>query len=263
MHRLLFVLLLLLPLMLIAKQKPAPVEPPPEPLQTWNPETFVWSTVLIWVERPIGTTLTTGVLIDKEKRHVLVTRHALEKLKADGSPDGLMGTVYIVWPRANAAGTGVVETSDYYFQARRKEHWQPARVLVEDPTRDLVLLQAPTPPPEQARAITLETETIPPGTQLMGIAQPFTRGGLWHGFTAVVQTKDYRRLSYSPHDQTQPVALYVAQGEQPVEFGYSGSPLVLPHSGKLAGMLLAAQLDQPRSYVLISSQEIQQFLRIE
>lgn len=263
MHRLIYLLLLVVPLYLVMPRLAPKPEPAAVPLQTWNPESFAWSTALIWVERPIGITLTTGVLVDVEKRLVLATRHALEKLKPDGSPDGLMETVYIVWPRINAATGGVMETSDYYFQARRSERWEAAKVIAQDASRDLVLLQAPTPPPSPSRALKLETDTISPGTELMGIAQPFTRGGLWHAFIARVQEKDYRRLTYSVKEKTHAVALYVATGEQPVEFGYSGSPLVVPFSGKLAGLLLAAQLDQPRSYVLISSQEIMQFLRIE
>ncbi|HMO36780.1 MAG TPA: hypothetical protein PKA06_12120, partial [Gemmatales bacterium] len=73
----------------------------------------------------------------------------------------------------------------------------------------------------------------------------------------------HRRLSYSPPERLENVTLYVARGEEPAEFGYSGAPMVLPYSGKLVGLLLAAQVDKPLTYVLISSQEIRKLLPIE
>jgi hypothetical protein len=157
----------------------------------------------------------------------------------------------------------MITTSDHYFQKRRAGNWQPARVLRQDAARDVVLLEATLPPPAQSRALPLELEQLPTGQTLLGIAQPFTRGALWHPFNATIHDTTHRRLSYAPVEMRQSVLLYVAQGQQPFEFGYSGSPLVHPTTGHLAGILLAAQLDQPHSYVLISSQELHQFLRIE
>ncbi|MFO0813823.1 MAG: trypsin-like peptidase domain-containing protein [Gemmatales bacterium] len=231
---------------------------PPEPLASWNASSLPWSTAIIWVERPNGITLTTGVLVDKEKRLVLATRHAVEK---PGSPTE-MDRIYVVWPDADSQGE-MITTSDHYFQKRRTGNWQPARVLRQDTSRDVVLLEATLPPPTLSRAVPLALEHFPAGQALQGVAQPFTRGALWHPFQATIQDSTHRRLSYSPADMRQPVLLYVAQGQQPFEFGYSGSPLVHPSTGQLVGLLLAAQLDQPHSYVLISSQELLQFLPIE
>jgi hypothetical protein len=143
----------------------------------------------------------------------------------------------------------------------RKQKPPVAKLIAQDAARDLALLEAGSEPPAQSQALALQLNAVEPSTKVMGMAQPFTRAGLWHPFTATVTDSVTRRLTYSKSGG--PVALYLAQAEQNVEFGYSGSPIVLPHSGKLVGMLLAAQVNQPLSFALINSQEIQRFLSIE
>lgn len=192
---------------------------------------------------------------------MLATRHSLENLKPDGTSSGLIESFYIVWPSAEVNGKDVVTASDHYFQQMRKRTLAKAKVIAQDISRDLVLLEASSDPPAQSQAVTLHQNRIEPGTKMMGVAQPFTRGELWHSFNATVNSSTVRKLSYAQDGKE--VALYLAQAEQSVEFGYSGSPLVLPHNGQLVGMLLAAQIDQPFSFALISSQEIQRFLSIE
>lgn len=232
-----------------------------QPLQTWNPENLAWSTVLIWAERPQGLTLTSGVLIDKARRWVLCTRHALENTAVGGSPSAIIDNFFVVWPDGTGQGREVHTGSDHYFQLKRKGALPRARFIKQDVSRDLVLLEAGNAPPANSQAVSLYQHRIEPGTRLLGVAQPFSRGGLWHPFTATVNAAAFRKLSYAQGGSE--VSLFLASAEQPVDFGYSGSPLVLPHNGQLAGLLLAAQLDQPFSFALISSQEIQRFLSIE
>ncbi len=230
------------------------------PLQTWNPDSLAWSTVLIWTERSSGMTLTSGFLIDKARRRVIAARHALEDLKPDGASSGMIEKFYVVWPSASPDG-GVIKESDHYFQQMRARKTPYARLIAQDASCDLVLLEAGSDPPVQSQALSLQLSAVEPNTAVIGMAQPFTRSGLWHPFAATVSTSMTRRLTYTKTGQ--PVALYLAHAEQNVEFGYSGSPIVLPHSGKLVGMLLAAQVNQPLSFALISSQEIHRFLSIE
>ncbi len=272
MHRLFGFLLLLVPLWCLTQVPRASsartssdrvVTEPSDAIPIWNAETLPWSTVLIWTERPNGTTLTTGVLINKARRWVLATHHALESNKPDGTSAGIIDTIYVVWPAVQPETGEIINTSDHYFKARREKLYKPARIIAKDPVRDIVILEASTPAPEQSREVTLELSTVRSGTKLMGVAQPFSRGGLWHPFTASVQEVVHRRLSYAPPSQRESVALYMATGQEPAEFGYSGAPMVLPQTGKLAGLMLAARLDNPLSFVLISSQEIQKLLPIE
>ncbi|HQR08260.1 MAG TPA: trypsin-like peptidase domain-containing protein [Gemmatales bacterium] len=257
MSRFAWLLLLVLPLAALPTTATLPVvrQESPKPLQTWNPDSLSWSTVLIWAERPTGITLTSGFLLNKTKRRVIAARHALE----DPST-GLIPRFYVVWPSADQEGN-VISTSDHYFQEMRKKKLPAAKLIAQDASRDLVLLEAGSEPPAQSEPLSLHLGAIESNTKVIGMAQPFTRGGLWYPFSAMVTASVARSLSYSK--TSQPVALYVAQSDHPVEFGYSGSPLVLPHSGKLVGMLLAAQLNQPSSFALISSQEIHRFLAIE
>lgn len=263
MSRFVWVLLLLLPLLALpaSTAQQSHQHEMIQPLQTWNADSLVWSTVVIWTERSAGITLTSGVLIDKDRRRILAARHALQEVNPDGSPAGMIEKIYVVWPSASSDGSGVVTGSDHYFIQRRSTTPVPARLIAQDPSRDLALLEAGTPPPSQARAISLYLGRVEPGTKVLGVAQPFSRASLWFPFSATVTSLEVRRLSYSQGGS--PVALYLARGEQNVEFGYSGSPLVLPHSGQLVGMLLAAQVNQPFSFALISSQEIHRFLGIE
>lgn len=264
MYRVLGLLLLFVPLFCISSMQNEHDTPEKTaPIRTWNAESLPWSTVIIWTERPTGNTLTTGVLINKSKRWVLATRHALESNKPDGTPAGIIDKVYVVWAAAKPDSDELIKTSDHYFRSRRATKWQPARIIAEDSVRDIVILEAGSTPPDISREIALELNAVPSGTQVLGIAQPFTRGGLWHPFHARIQDLVHRRLSYAPPTRRESVALYMATGEYPAEFGYSGSPVVLPYSGKLVGLLLAAQVDNPLSYVLISSQEIQKILPIE
>lgn len=267
MHRLFGFLLLLVPLWCLS-QAPKPssdraATEPSDALHVWNVETLPWSTVLIWTERPNGTTLTTGVIINKARRWVLATHHALERNKPDGTSAGIIDTIYVVWPAVQSETGEIIKTSDHYFKARREKLYTPARIIAKDPVRDIVILEASTPAPKQCREISLELSTVPSGTTLLGIAQPFSRGGLWHPFTAQVQEVVHRRLSYAPPSQRESVALYMASGQEPAEFGYSGAPMVILQTGKLAGLMLASKLDNPLSFVLISSQEIQKLLPIE
>lgn len=264
MHRMAGLLLLFVPLWCLS-QVPSIRETTPsvEPVSLWNAETLPWSSVLIWTERPNGSALTTGVLINKARRWVLATHHALERYKPDGTSAGIIDTVYVVWPAVQPETGEIIKTSDQYFKARREKQFKPARIIAQDPVRDIVILEAGSPAPEQCREISLELSTVPSGTKLMGIAQPFSRGGLWHPFTAQVQEVVHRRLSYTPPERRESVAIYMATGLEPAEFGYSGAPMVLPQTGKLAGLMLAAKLDNPLSFVLISSQEIQKLLPIE
>lgn len=257
MSRFAWLLLLILPLAALPTTATSPVirQEAKEPLQTWNPDTLAWSTVLIWAERPTGITLTSGFLIDKARRRVIAARHALE----DAST-GIIPVFYVVWPSADPEGN-VISTSDHYFQEMRKKKLPAAKLIAQDASRDLVLLEAATEPPAQSEPLSLHLGVIEPNTKIIGMAQPFTRGGLWYPFSAMVTASVTRSLSYSKTGQ--PLALYVAQADHPVEFGYSGSPLVLPHSGKVVGMLLAAQVNQTSSFALISSQEIHRFLAIE
>lgn len=257
MSRYAWLLLLVLPLAALPSTATQPVvhNDVPKPLQTWNPDSLAWSTVLVWAERPTGITLTSGFLIDKAKRRVIAARHALED-----TTTGIISRFYIVWPRADQEGN-VITTSDDYFQEMRKKNLSPARMIAQDASRDLVLLEAGSEPPAQSQPLSLHLGVIEPDTRVIGMAQPFTRGGLWFPFSAIVTASVTRSLSYSKTGQ--PVALYVAQADHPVEFGYSGSPMVLPHSGKVVGMLLAAQVNQASSFALISSQEIHRFLAIE
>jgi hypothetical protein len=262
MHRFFgLLLLLLLPLTFLpASLVKSTDQQSPTILDTWNPESLPWSTVLIWSERTSGTVLTTGVIVNKAKRWVLATRHSL---RGDTPDQPEKHTTYVVWPASQPGSNEIIQNSDHYFQMRRRNELQPARIIAEDIVRDIVLLEAATPVPEQCREVSLELSTVPAGTRLLGVAQPFTRGGLWHRFEAKIEEHAYRRLSYAPVEQRESVALYVARGEEPAEFGYSGTPLVLPHNGKLVGLLLAAQIDKAQSYVLISSQEIQKLFPIE
>jgi S1-C subfamily serine protease len=257
MSRFAWLLLLILPLAALPTTAPSPVvrHEVNEPLQTWNSDNLAWSTVLIWAERPSGITLTSGFLIDKAKRRVIAARHALE----DPST-GIIPTFYVVWPSADQEGN-VISSSDHYFQEMRKKKLPAAKLIAQDATRDLVLLEAGSETPTQSQPLSLHLGAIEPNTKIIGMAQPFPRGGLWYPFSAMVTASVTRSLSYSKTGQ--PVALYVAQADHPVEFGYSGSPLVLPHSGKVVGMLLAAQVNQASSFALISSQEIHRFLTIE
>lgn len=262
MSRIIWISLLFLPLAAIPRVVTSvPHNTAPALLYTWNSESLVWSTVLIWTERPTGLTLTSGVLIDKEKRRVLAARHALEKSADAGKDTGLMETIYVVWPEPAGDGAGVLNTSDKYFQAMRQRRIPQAKVIAQDLSRDLVLLEAGSAPPSQTRALDLHLDSVSPGTSVLGVAQPFTRGNLWQPFTARIESSAFRRLSYAQRGHE--VALYLAHTEQNIEFGFSGSPLVMPHSGKLVGMLLAAQLDKPFSFALINSQEIHRFLTIE
>lgn len=269
MHRMLGLLLLFVPLWCLSHVPSFRASPdsaatqPNDQINIWNAETLPWSTVLIWTERPNGNTLTTGVLINKARRWVLATHHALESKKPDGISAGIIDTIYVVWPAAQPQTGEVIKTSDHYFKARRAKQYKPARVIAQDPVRDIVILEASSPAPEHSREVALELSTVPPGTKLLGIAQPFTRGGLWHPFTASVQEVVHRRLSYAPPARRELVALYMATGLEPAEYGYSGAPMVLPQTGKLAGLMLAAKEDNPLSFVLISSQEIQKLLPIE
>jgi hypothetical protein len=266
MHRLFGFLLLLVPLWCLSQVPSSTVRAatnPEDAINIWNTETLPWSTVLIWTERPNGTTLTTGVLINKARHWVLATHHALESNKPDGTSAGIIDTIYVVWPAAHPETGEVINTSDHYFKARREKQFKPARIIARDAVRDIVILEASTPAPEQSREVALELSSVPSGTKLLGIAQPFTRGGLWHPFTAQIQEVVHRRLSYMPPNQRESVALYMATGQEPAEFGYSGAPMVLTQTGKLAGLMLAAKLDNPLSFVLISSQEIQKLLPIE
>lgn len=262
MARLVLICLFLLPLWAIPRATSVRSSAPETvaPLSTWNTASLAWSTVLIWTERSSGVTLTSGFLIDKGRRRVIAARHALEVIKPDGSPAGMMQKFYVVWPSADAEG-GVITAGDHYFQEMRKRTLPSAKLIAQDVSRDLVLLEAGSEPPVQAQALSLHLGTVEPNTKVLGMAQPFTRGGLWFPFSATVTASVTRSLSYSKNGL--PVALYLAQGNQNVEFGYSGSPLVLPHSGKLVGMLLAAQVNQPLSFALINSQEIHRFLSIE
>lgn len=264
MHRMFGLLVLFVPLLCLSSgQTGQDSTEEPVPVVTWNEATLPWSTVIIWTERTSGNTLTTGVLINKSKRQVLATRHALESNNPDGTPAGIIDKVYVVWPAAKPETGELIKTSEYYFRSRRATRWQPARIVAEDPVRDVVILEAGSSPPDICRELALEHDAVPSGTTVQGIAQPFTRGGLWHPFSARIQNVVHRRLSYAPSSRRESVALYMAKGEYPAEFGYSGSPVVLPHNGKLVGLLLAAQVDNPLSYVLISSQEIQKLLPIE
>jgi hypothetical protein len=262
MSRIAWLLLLILPFAALPASAPlrAGRSETVAPLQTWNPDSLAWSTVLIWTERSSGMTLTSGFLIDKARRRVIAARHALEDLKPDGADAGMIEKFYVVWPSPAPDG-GVIKESDYYFQQMRARKTPYARLIAQDASRDLVLLEAGSEPPAQSQALSLQMSAVEPSTTVMGIAQPFTRSGLWHPFTGSVTNSVTRRLTYTKMGQ--PVALYLAQSEQNVEFGYSGAPIVLPHSGKLVGMLLAAQINQPLSFALISSQEIHRFLSIE
>lgn len=261
MSRFAWLLLLILPLAALPTSAKPPVvrQEAREPIQTWNPDSLAWSTVLVWAERPSGITLTSGFLVDKAKRRVIAARHALEDLKPDGT-SGIIPRFYVIWPGADAEGS-VISSNDHYFQEMRKKSFSPAKLIAQDASRDLVLLEAGSEAPARSQPLSLYLGVIEPNTKVIGMAQPFTRGGLWYPFTAMVTDSATRSLSYSKTGQ--PVALYVAQADHPVEFGYSGSPLVLPHSGKLVGMLLAAQVNQQISFALISSQEIHRFLAIE
>ncbi|HMP16924.1 MAG TPA: hypothetical protein PKD72_07885, partial [Gemmatales bacterium] len=164
MHRLLGFLLLLTPLSclqtLSSNQFSAEAT---QPLQIWNRDNLPWGTVLIWTERTTGNSLTTGVLINKARRWVLATRHALDNAQPDRPSTGISDTVYVVWPAAEPESSQVLKTSDHYFRQRRSGQLQPARVLAEDAARDIVLLQAGTPPPERCQEIPLETGSVPPG----------------------------------------------------------------------------------------------------
>ena len=262
MSRIAWLMLLILPLAALPASAPQQTarQETNAPLQTWNPDNLAWSTVLIWTERSSGMTLTSGFLIDKAKRRVIAARHALQDLKPDGTDAGMIEKFYVVWPSPAPEG-GVITKSDHYFQQMRAKKAPYARLIAQDASRDLVLLEAGSDPPAQSQALSLQLNVVEPHTPVMGMAQPFSRSGLWHPFTGAVTSSVTRRLTYTKAGE--PVALYLAQAEQNVEFGYSGSPIVLPHSGKLVGMLLAAQVGQPLSFALISSQEIHRFLSIE
>lgn len=231
-----------------------------EPYIVWNAESLIHSTVLIWSQRPTGITMTTGVVLDKERKLILATRHAVERVDSAGKPNGLIEKIYVLWPALDQKGK-VIRTSDHYFQQMRTGKILEARVVKEDASRDIVVLKAGTSAPDYVKAIPIHQESIANGTPLAGMAQPFTRGQLWHPFTVRVTELAHRRLSYA--QQGNRVALYLAAVDDVIEFGYSGSPMVLMTNGNLAGILLAAQLDKPGTLVLISSQEILQLLPIE
>lgn len=256
-----YLALLVLPCLLLPASKLSP-ESMKEVASSivWNPESLNRSTVLIWSQRPTGITMTTGVVLDKERKLILATRHAVEKVDTSGHPDGLIEKIYVFWPALNSEGK-VIQTSDHYFQQMRMGKIPEALVVKEDQSRDIVVLKAGTSAPEHVKALPIHQESIVPGTPLAGIAQPFTRSQLWHPFTVRVTELTHRRLSYAQKGDR--VALYLADVDDVIEFGYSGSPMVLMTNGRLAGILLAAQLDKPGTLVLISSQEILQLLPIE
>jgi hypothetical protein len=230
------------------------------PFINWNHESLIQSTVLIWSQRPTGITMTTGMVLDKERNLILATRHSVEKVDSTGKPAGLIEKVYVLWPARDQEGK-VIRTSDYYFQQMRMGKIPEAVVVKEDVSRDIVVLKAGTHAPDYVKAIPIHQEALEPGTPLAGMAQPFTRGQLWHPFTVRITELIHRRLSYA--QQGDRVALYLAEVDDVIEFGYSGSPMVMMSNGKLAALLLAAQLDKPGTLVLISSQEILQLLPIE
>lgn len=256
-----YLALLVLPCMLLPAGKSGPVSSQAGLSQSsWNHESLTRSTVLIWSQRPTGITLTTGVVLDKERKLVLATRHALEKLDHTGNPDGFINSIYVLWPELDQEGK-LIRTSDHYFQLMRSGKLPTAKLIKEDPSRDLVILQAGTESPGYIKNVSIHQQSISPGTSLAGMAQPFTRGQLWHPFTVSMQELTHRRLSYA--SQGNRVALYLAAVDDVIEFGYSGSPMVMTSNGQLAGILLAAQLDRPGILVLITSQEIMQLLPIE
>ncbi|MFT3883539.1 MAG: hypothetical protein QM703_28290 [Gemmatales bacterium] len=206
MSRFAWLLLLILPLASLPTITTTPVERNTvvEPLQTWNPDSLAWSTVLIWAERPTGNTLTTGFLIDKARRRVIAARHALEDVQG-----GIIARFYVVWPAQGPDGN-VITANDHYFQEMRKNPFTPAKLIAQDASRDLVLLEAGTEPPIRSQQLSLHLGVIEPNTKIIGMAQPFTRGGLWYPFSAMITASVTRSLSYSKTGQ--PVALLCGPG---------------------------------------------------
>ncbi len=259
---LLFLLLLVVPLVLLPGPQGASVPAGgPNDLVCLLRAKPTWGTVLIWTEKKNGRSLMTGIFLDREKRLVLAPRHSIEEMKDEGKQPVLADKFYIVWPLASSDGLNVEQLSDSYFRHMRAGRIHPARVVREDPARDLVLLEAGDPPPSQAVPIKLNLAPVESQSELLGVGQPFTRSHLWQEFRFTAKQTLARPLSYVANGQ--PVNLIQGEIEPSVEFGFSGSPLVHPQDGTLAGMVLAGQVNQPKSAVVITSREILKLLTIE
>lgn len=220
-----------------------------DPIQ-FDVEPLLRSTVMVQVVNQNGPTAATGFIFDKQKGLVVTCSHVLHQAKS----------IQVQLPHLEAGK--VSHESQHYnnMDEQRKAAGmiRSATILNQHKEQDLALLEVGAIESGDFEQVTLADVSPEPGSAIVMVGQPTARNQLWLVIHGEAGSLGEYELAATTH--TLQATLQRATSQQPLEYGFSGGPVLDKKTGKVVGMVTGSQGKHSPTFYIVTVKDIRRLI---